>query len=66
MRFGMVFGVDSSNWETWKMGWTNYMESGSQSVKECVPGRVIMSKGPRFLSESFTDGHFNLKYLAFT
>jgi len=50
----------------WNMGCTDFMVSGSQSVKESDPGFAIISKGPKFLSESFLEGHVDLKYFAFT
>ena len=54
------------SWETWKTECTDFIVSGSQSVKEWVPGCAMIAKGPRFLSESFLEGHVDQKYLAFT
>ena len=54
------------SWETWKMGCMDFIVSGSQSVKEWVPGCAKIVKGLRFLSESFLEGHVDQKYLAFT
>ena len=38
----MVLRCESLSWETWKMGCTDFIVLGSQSVKEWVPIR----KGP--------------------
>ena len=62
----MVLGWESLSWETWKMGCMDFIVSGSQSVKEWVPGCAKIVKGLRFLSESFLEGHVDQKYLAFT
>ena len=56
VQLGIVFGTNGSNWETWKTGWIACKCSGSQRVKECMPGHVIMSKGPKYFSESFFEG----------
>ena len=56
MQLGIVFGTDGSNCETWKTGWIAHKCSGSRRVKECVPGRAMMSKGPKYFSESFFEG----------
>ena len=56
MRLGIVFGTDGSNCETWNTGWIARRCSGSQRVKECVPGQAMMSKGPKYFSESFFEG----------
>ena len=48
------------------MGCTDFIVSGSRSVKEWVPGCAMIAKGLRFLSESFLEGHVDLKYFAFT
>jgi hypothetical protein len=61
----MVFGVAGSNRDTWKTDWTEHIESGSQMVMECDPGRAIISNGPKFFSDSFLDGRVEQKYVAF-
>jgi hypothetical protein len=61
----MVFSVADSNWDTWKTGWTEHIESGSQTVMECNPGQAIISNGPKFFSDSFLDRRVEQKYLAF-
>jgi len=38
----------------------DFMVSGSRSVKERDPGLAIISKGPKFLSESFLEEHVDL------
>lgn len=66
MRFGMTLGIDGSSIETWKTGWTARRESGSRSVKECVPALAMISKGPRYFSENFLVGRVERKNLAST
>ena len=66
MRLGISFGVAGSSCDTWKMGWIRRRCSGSHNVKECVPGQAMMSKGPRYFSESFLDGHVVRMYSALT
>ena len=61
----MVLGWESLSWETWKTGCTNFIVSGSQSMKEWVPGCAIIAKGLRFLSESFLEGCIDLKHFTF-
>ena len=48
------------------MGWTEFMESGSWSVKEWEPACAMIVYGPRFFLESFFEGHIEQKYLALT
>jgi len=50
----------------WNTGCMDFMVSGSRSVKESDPGLAIISKGPKFLLESFLEGCVDLKYFAFT
>ena len=54
------------SWETWKMGCTDFIVSGSQSMKKWVLGCTMIAKGLRFLLESFFEGHIDLLYLSFT
>ena len=63
-QFGIVLGTEGSSWEIWNTGWTEFMELGSQSIKEWEPACVMIVYGPRFFSESFFEGHVEQKYLA--
>jgi len=62
---GMVFGVAVFNWDMWKTGWMECIESGSRTVMEYDPGWAIISNGPKFFSDSFLDRWVEQKYLAF-
>jgi hypothetical protein len=52
---GKEFRVVGSSMEMWNTGWTEHMELGRQSVKECIPGHAMISYGLRYFSESFLD-----------
>ena len=65
-QFGIMFGMEGSSWETWNMGWMEFMESGSWSIKEWEPACAMIVYGPRFFSESFFEGHVEWRYLALT
>ena len=41
-RFGIVFGVVGSSWETWNTGWTARIESGRRMVNDKVPTWAMM------------------------
>src|ERR1700726_4995028 len=65
-RFGMVFGVATLSWETWKTGCTARMVCGRRRVKDWGPTLEMISKGPRYFSESFFDGRVDRKNSART
>ena len=61
-----LFGVAGSSMETWKTGCTLRIDLGRRMVNKWVPGLVMISKGPAYLSESFLDGQVVWKNLALT
>ena len=63
---GIIFRVAGSSWETWNMGCMDFIESGSQIVKDSDPTQAMIGYGLRFFSASFFKGLVNLKYLALT
>ena len=66
MWLGISFRIAGSSCDMQKMGWIVQRCSGSRKVNECVLGQVMMSKGPRYFSESFLDGHVVRMYSALT
>ena len=65
-RFGIVFGVAGLSCETWKTGCTARSWSGSRRVNDARPTCAIISKGPRFFSDNFLEGHMVRKWAALT
>jgi hypothetical protein len=58
--------VLGSSMETWKTGCTACIVVGRQSVQDRGPTWLMMSKGPRYFSESFFEGQVVQKNFAFT
>jgi hypothetical protein len=58
--------VLGSSMETWKTGCTACIVVGRRSVQDRGPTWLMMSKGPRYFSESFFEGRVVQKNFAFT
>jgi hypothetical protein len=58
--------VLGSSMETWKTGCTACIVVRRRSVQDRGPTWLMMSKGPRYFSESFFEGRVVRKNFAFT
>jgi len=55
-RYRMVFRMEGSSIDTWKMGWTARILSGKWRVQDKGPAWAMMLNGPRYFSDSFFEG----------
>jgi len=65
-RSGMVFGMEGSSIDTWKMGWTARILSGKRRAQDKGPAWAMMLNGLRYFSDSFFEGLVIQKNFALT